>query len=387
MRVMVIASLYSSGTPSGENLFVQNMIKTFKKKKLDSQFFIRDTGKDSNSLINKIKIALIQIFNIGNSPAKAIEQFKPDIIIISNMFPNISTRWIKKCSVPIVYFQHNFRINCIAGTFSREGKECFSCISKNHLQGVKHACYKDSRIASVIASIRIFTRRNYQIEIKIPRIFIALHSEAVPFLQMSGIAIHKLRVLSNYLPELKLKPYNGFRNRWIYCGRISGEKGILDLLQIWPDEHNLDIYGDGPMATKLTELVTFRSNVSFKGKISNAELTTLLDKYIGAVIPSRWREGFPMVVLEYMRVGLPIVTTSGNNVSTIVSKSKSGVEFSAGSQKQLSNAIETVITFRDLFSSNARTHFQNHYSEEIWLKNLFSILDETLAESRDIPWT
>lgn len=386
MRVMVIASLYSSKIPSGENLFVQNMAKTFKKNKLDSQFFIRETGELSNSLINKLKVTWIQIFNIGNSPTNAIEQYRPDIIIVSNLFPNISTRWIKKCPVPIVYFQHNFRINCIAGTYSRKGKECFSCISKNHLQGIKNSCYKESIIASLIASIRMLTRRNYEIEMEIPRKFLALHKEAVPLLQKSGIAFPKIKVLNNYLPELKMQSYEGVRDTWLYCGRISEDKGILELLEIWPHEHNLDIYGNGPLATKVTEFVKFNSHVRFKGKISNQELTTLLDKYTGAVVPSQWREGFPMVVLEYMRAGLPIITTSGTNVSIIVNESKSGVEFPAGSQTELSKAIKRVISFRDQFSSNAQTYFQNHYSEEIWLKNLLSILEETLAESRDIQW-
>ena len=72
MKIMVVASLYSSETPSGENLFVQNLIKTFEKLNVHCKLFIVDTGENSNSLFYKLKVAFIQIFNIGNSPLKAL---------------------------------------------------------------------------------------------------------------------------------------------------------------------------------------------------------------------------------------------------------------------------------------------------------------------------
>ena len=379
--MMVIASLYSSEIPSGENLFVQNLTATLNKYEINCKFYTIDTGKLSKSWIYKLKVTCIQLFNIGNSPSRAIKIFKPDIILVSNLFPNISTRWLKKNSVPVVYFQHNFRINCIAGTYSRNGKECFSCISKNHLQGIKYGCYKQSRVASSIATIRFLTKRNRRIEMKFPRKFLALHEEAVQSLEMSGIKSSRIQVLNNYLPNVKIVPYSGNRNAWIFCGRISEEKGILQLLEIWPNNQNLDIYGEGPLAAKLQELTGKRLNLKYKGMIPNEKLTSVLNEYIGGVVPSSWREGFPMVVLEYLRAGLPIIATKGNNVSQIVEESNSGVQFKVDSREELLTAIETVLASRNLFSINASQHFESRYSEEIWLNKLLSIIDQTLSES------
>jgi glycosyltransferase involved in cell wall biosynthesis len=380
--VMVIASLYSSEIPSGENLFVQNLTETFNKYGINCNFYTINTGKLSKSWIYTLKVTCIQLFNIGNSPSRAIKIFKPDIILVSNLFPNISTRWLKKNSAPVVYFQHNFRINCIAGTYSRNGKECFSCLSKNHLQGIKYGCYKQSRIASSIATIRFLTKRNRRIEMKYPKKFLALHKEAVQPLEMSGIKSSRIQVLNNYLPNVKIASHSGDRNAWIYCGRISEEKGILQLLEIWPNNQNLDVYGEGPLAAKLHELTRERPNLKYKGMIPNEKLTSVLDEYIGGVVPSSWREGFPMVVLEYLRAGVPIIATKGNNVSRIVEESKSGVQFKAGSREELLTAIETVLASRARFSINASQHFESRYSEEIWLNKLLSIIDQTLSESR-----
>ena len=158
----------------------------------------------------------------------------------------------------------------------------------------------------------------------------------------------------------------------------------MQLLEIWPSNQNLEIYGEGPLAAKLSELARNRPNIKYKGMLSNEKLTSVLDDYIGGIVPSSWMEGFPMVVLEYLRAGLPIIATKGNSVAKIVDESKSGVLFRADSRDELLNAIQTVLASRNHFSINALQHFESRYSEEIWLKKLFSIINQTLSESRSI---
>ena len=87
-----------------------------------------------------------------------------------------------------------------------------------------------------------------------------------------------------------------------------------------------------------------------------------------------------MVVLEYLRAGVPIITTKGNNVSQIVKLSKSGVEFQIDLKEELSKALETVASSREIFSVRAIQHFESHYSEKKWLKELMSIVAETISE-------
>jgi glycosyltransferase involved in cell wall biosynthesis len=102
----------------------------------------------------------------------------------------------------------------------------------------------------------------------------------------------------------------------LFVGRLVPDKGVfelLDALSVVRRSHacRLTIAGEGPAAAAVAcrvALLGLAESVDLLGYVSGVALDRA---YRGAdifVLPS-YREGFPLVVMEAMAYGLPIVTT------------------------------------------------------------------------------
>lgn len=108
-----------------------------------------------------------------------------------------------------------------------------------------------------------------------------------------------------------------FRNkRVIAAGRIAPVKGFERLIEIWSEfsKNNpgwsLDIYGDNYLGTqeklqKLIEAKDLNNSVFFKGTVD--DITKTMCNYSVYLMTSH-TECFPMVLLEALSVGLPIIS-------------------------------------------------------------------------------
>lgn len=117
------------------------------------------------------------------------------------------------------------------------------------------------------------------------------------------------------LPDLKT-PYT-----FAFVGRITKDKGIDILLKAAALVHqqgknfHLMIIGDGSELPQLQQLATelkIQDLVQFLGKQPNAEVLSLLQQSLALVVPSRWQDPAPYVVMEAASVQTcPIVSQMG----------------------------------------------------------------------------
>jgi len=169
--------------------------------------------------------------------------------------------------------------------------------------------------------------------------------------------------------------------------RLTEQKGITYLLKAMPEivkkfpDVALIIAGDGPLEDELTNEANdlgLGKNVIFVGpRLDMPELLKLFDLY---VLPSLW-EGLPMVLLEAMAAGCPIVATNvGGNPMAISSgvngslvKSKTPIDHSAEIIKLLSNeeirlryCKNGLEIFKNKFSAkNMTSKYEQLYRREI----------------------
>ena len=100
------------------------------------------------------------------------------------------------------------------------------------------------------------------------------------------------------------------------------------------------------------------------------------------VLPSLFGEGLPMVVLEAMAVGLPVVATRVEGVPEAVVHRETGLLVEAGSVSQLARAIEEIVGGRadyEALSSGARQRHAALFSDSAMASGVAAVYREVLA--------
>ncbi len=170
-------------------------------------------------------------------------------------------------------------------------------------------------------------------------------------------------------------------------GRLNYQKGYEFLLDAWKivqEKHpdwTLRIAGSGELEEQLKDQARdlgVESSVNFLGLISNVE-----QEYMNSSIyamSSRF-EGFPMVLLEAMSFGLPVVSFDcQTGPGDIITEGEDGILVDSGDVKGLAQGICSLIedeSLRKNMSVNARNNIRRFSKENIlceWAE-LFQTLD------------
>jgi glycogen(starch) synthase len=101
----------------------------------------------------------------------------------------------------------------------------------------------------------------------------------------------------------------------LYAGRLSPEKGILDLLAASDNGMKLTIAGDGPLRDRVPGALGF---------VSHDKLGPLYDRAAVVAVPSH-REGFGVVCAEAMAHGRPVVAGAVGGLLDLVVHEETGL--------------------------------------------------------------
>lgn len=173
-----------------------------------------------------------------------------------------------------------------------------------------------------------------------------------------------------------------------FVGRLSASKGLSDLLVALKEVfiENADIHllvvGDGDQRGALTEQVRtlgMESHVSFLGSRDDTPL--LYRAFDMFVLPSH-REAFPMVVLEAMAAGVPVVATRVGDVSFILGDEAEEDIVAAGDVMGLTQAIKRILADPVRATERAcagRVRVANLFSARAMAENYRQIYERALA--------
>ncbi|WP_420793399.1 glycosyltransferase family 4 protein [Pseudomonas rubra] len=152
--------------------------------------------------------------------------------------------------------------------------------------------------------------------------------------RQAGVVEHKLQVIPNGLPEadtLPARPHGD--GRWLagYVGRLSSEKGpdlFLDTLIPLCQRHpQLDavMLGEGPERDVLQARIDaagLTQRIRLPG--FQADMRTWMARLDALVISSR-TEGTPMILLEAMQDGVPVVAFAVGGIPDVIEHGRSGL--------------------------------------------------------------
>lgn len=359
-------SFYSSRQPSGENRVVEHQQQLLRDAGHDVHLVGQETDADEQSALFKTRAALRVATGVGSDPSMELRAFNPDVVHIHNLFPNFGTQWIRKWPGPVVVSLHNYRAVCSRGDLYREGTHCEECAISGSHRALVHGCYRNSRIATLPLAV---SRSNFQRAVlhAADALVTTSHASDAEIKRLIDSSL-KTTLIPNPGPDEGVAPNKkAVRSGWVAMGRLSPEKGFLELIESWPNGESLDIIGSGPLADQI-EFAIRGTGITQSESLPLSELRDALKSYVGMVFPSRWIEVAPQVVVEAMRVGLPVVAFEGNGVSSLVQDSGTGVSYRDAST--LATALETIRADIDGFSARAFDFYRREWNPARWLSSM-----------------
>jgi len=169
----------------------------------------------------------------------------------------------------------------------------------------------------------------------------------------------KMHVVRCGLPfdRLPLRQPRDPDSRSIICvGRLSPEKGQSGLLRAFSGlakKHRslqLRLVGDGPDQAALKSLAAelgIASSVSFLGRLSEEETLEEIAQSDLLALPS-FMEGLPIVLMEAMALGVPVVASRVAGIPELVEDGASGLLFAPSNWDELAEQIERLLNDRAL---------------------------------------
>ena len=157
--------------------------------------------------------------------------------------------------------------------------------------------------------------------------------------------------------------------RLLHVGRLERAKNqhlLIEAVSMIKRDFSLTIVGSGQLRPGLEESVdrhgladrvTFAESSQVDPYFADADIFVLSSDY----------EGLPLVILEAMSAGLPVVATDVGGVGEVVSDGISGYLVNRGDARGLSGKLTRLIDDEDLrreFGQNGQRIYRDQFTEE-----------------------
>jgi len=201
--------------------------------------------------------------------------------------------------------------------------------------------------------VRVFNRQiERYICSKADKIISVSPTDGKEMIENEIVSRKKLKIIRNGIDLnrfLKLKGRNK-NSRVIGCvARLTEQKGIkylLETLSILKYVYNIEtraiIVGDGPLSVKLKKLAEkygVNDRIEWIGAVDDP--IDYYKKFDIFVLPSLW-EGLPLVLIEAMASGIPVISTDTSGGLDIIKDRKNGLLIPRGSGEALAYAIQEL---------------------------------------------
>jgi glycosyltransferase involved in cell wall biosynthesis len=253
-----------------------------------------------------------------------IDSEDPDLVHVHNSWFVLTAAAVNAASRmrPTVVTLHNYRLACLNGQFQRQGRVCTDCLGRPPFPGVVHACYRDSRPASAAAAIAQLVIRQTGL-LDRPDVTVLVHSSfGRDVASQTGIDPERVRIHENFVADPGPRVQAAEKSdEVLFVGRLSAEKGVDLAISAWKrlanDGLRLTVIGDGPEYEALASLAA-GTGVQLVGRLSPDQVRKKMIEARCLLVPSRWFESQPLVILEALAAGLPVMATDWPPIRSIL---------------------------------------------------------------------
>ena len=150
---------------------------------------------------------------------------------------------------------------------------------------------------------------------------------------------------TNYPAVASIKARHGFDRYCLFVGSLIDRKGPDILLRALSHVTLPCIFvGDGPMRSALERLAAragLADRVVFTGALEQREVSTYYSGAEALVLPSV-SEGVPLVAVEALGAGVPVVASNLTGIASLVRHRENGLLVDPGDQAALARALALI---------------------------------------------
>jgi len=377
VKIAVVHSQYRGHSPSGENLVVAQQVEALERAGHEVRLLVKRSDEEEKAPFYGLRAALNVSFGFGNSLLKETVEFKPDVVHVHNLFPNLGWSWLDKIGAPSVVTLHNYRAFCAKGTAMLHGEPCVRCPTKGSIHGVINSCYRDSRLATIPLAIQTRGPITSHHLVALANGLVFLSTEMKVVFESLGLHRKLTDVIPNFVPSNSnlAEKKNG---KWIWVGRLTEEKGLANLLKVWPDGEQLEVFGSGPLESDLQKLA--RTGIVFRGLTSPQEIREEMPGYQGMIVSSEMPgNSIGLVHLEALAAGLPVIALKGSSSAAEVEATGHGSTYVG--EEDLLEALKLWGATHDV-REEIVDRFETMYSEKIWVEKTLDFYERVLETWR-----
>jgi len=383
MKIAIVHNEY--GKFSGEEAVVAGQIELLTGQNHSVVRFTRSSAEISTMFLGQLQAFFCGIYNpFARKKFRAfLQQQKPDIVHIHNLYPLISPAILSVCremGLPVVMTVHNYRLICPNGLFMSKGEICECCRGGREYWCVLKNC-EDSFTKSLGYALRNAVARWMNLYLDNVNILAVLTKFQGKKLIEQGFAPERIVVVPNMSPfvgEGNDQPgdYIG------YVGRISPEKGVSTLIEV-AGQYPQILFKAAGNYEKCPELLDFTSNnFQFLGQLNREAVFDFFVESRVIVLCSTWYEGFPMILIEAMLHGKPVIASRLGGIPEIVDDGKTGLLFEAGNAVDLAEKIKYLWDNPQLcrrMGEAGREKALREYSSEKYYQRLMKVYEKAMG--------
>jgi glycosyltransferase involved in cell wall biosynthesis len=383
LRILFVHNYYQKR--GGEDESTEQEIKLLKKYGHDVKLYSRHNDEIKKySSLKKSSLFFETTWSMKTyrEVTQLLTTYQPDLVHVQNFFPLVSPSVFYACAangIPTVFTIRNYRLLCPIGLFFRDGEICEECLEHSLFKSIKYACYHNSRTQTTSVALALKSHRLLHTWKTKVDLFIALSEFTRQKFISIGIPESKIHIRPNFL---EMDPGVGEveREYALFAGRLSPEKGVLELVRAWKNIPNLPlvIVGDGPLRNKLENYINENNLLDIKllGFLPLDQLLEVMKKALFLVVPSLLYETFGRIVIEAYATGTPVIASNIGVVASLVKEGITGVTYNPKEPMDLPKKISYALEDPDrlqVWSEEARSVFEKTYSSTNAYKNLIQI--------------
>lgn len=392
---MKILFLHDDATePGGANIYRKELTKLLRKNGIevflytfspypdeDPEYCFRyEYNKSSKKFLRYISNSYFHP-GVFISLRNWIRKIKPDIIHINHNFI-FSTAVLLACKtegIPVIQTVHDHRIICPSGKgFTPDRNPCARIFSR-------HCCLGNC-----------ISLRDYMKDI-IPRLLRKfLHKKTVAaFLIPSKDLLDKMHIynvpamLFPHCVDTSIYPVTPLdlkTNNIIFAGRLHEGKGVAVLMEAFGKVlkqipgANLHLFGDDTHDSQLKKLsrdLHLDEQIIFHGLVPHEQMPQYYACANVVVLPSVWIENSPLIILESMAAGRPVIGSRIGGIPELIKDGENGLLSNPGDAEDLSYKILQLLTYKEKaekMGRRGRELAEEGYGVERYLTEYFKVV-------------